>query len=267
MKTVLSSAFRTLIVALALCAVPLAQTARADGDALAAVKQAGVLKVAVPQDFPPFGSVGPDMKPIGYDIDMAELIAQKLGVKAELVPVTSTNRIPYLTTGKVDLVISSLGKNPERAAVIDFSEAYAPFFNGVFGAKDVKVAGAKDLAGKTVAVTRGAIEDMELTKIAPESATIKRFEDNSSTIAAYQSGQVDLVATGNVVAASINGQNPDKPLETKFMIKNSPCYVGLAKEQPALSKEVNAIIAAAKKDGELGKISEKWLHSPLPENL
>lgn len=70
----------------------------------------GTLKVAVPQDFPPFGSVGPDMKPRGLDIDTAKLLADRLKVKLELTPVNSTNRVPYLTTGKVDLVISSLGK-------------------------------------------------------------------------------------------------------------------------------------------------------------
>lgn len=236
-------------------------------DVLSNVKDSGTLKVAVPQDFPPFGSVGSDLKPIGYDIDMAELIATKLGVKVVLTPVTSTNRIPYLTTGKVDLVISSLGKNPKRAAVIDFSEAYAPFFNGVFGTDSVTVSSAADLADKTVAVTRGSIEDLELTKIAPESTVIKRFEDNSSTITAFQSGQVDLVATGNVVAASINKKNPAKMLKTKFMIKNSPCYVGIAKEQGPLMTEVNSIIEAAKKDGSLNAIAVKWLHNPLPETL
>ena len=86
--------------------------APAHADALEDVVQRGVLKVAVPQDFPPFGSVGPDMKPRGLDIDTAKLLAEQLKVKLELTPVNSTNRIPFLTTGKVDLVISSLGKNP-----------------------------------------------------------------------------------------------------------------------------------------------------------
>lgn len=258
--------FCTLALAFALGIVLVAGPAFAS-NALSDIQKSGTLKVAVPQDFPPFGSVGTDMKPIGYDIDMAELIASKLGVKVKLVPVTSTNRIPYLTTGKVDLVISSLGKNPKRAAVIDFSEAYAPFFNGVFGTGDAKVSGAADLAGKTVAVTRGSIEDLELTKIAPKSTVIKRFEDNSSTITAYQTGQVDLVATGNVVAASINDKKPAKMLETKFMIKNSPCYVGIAKEQAPLMAKVNAIIEASKKDGSLNAIAVKWLHNPLPETL
>ncbi len=55
-------------------------------------------------------------------------MAAKLGVAIELAPVTSANRIAYLQTRKADLVISTLGKNPERLAVIDFTAAYSPFF-------------------------------------------------------------------------------------------------------------------------------------------
>ncbi|MCS0503427.1 transporter substrate-binding domain-containing protein [Ancylobacter sp. GSK1Z-4-2] len=239
----------------------------ASADALATIEKDKVVRIAVPQDFPPFGTVGSDMQPQGYDVDMAKLIAEKLGVKLELVPVTSANRIPYLQTNKVDLVISSLGKNAERAKVIDFSEAYAPFFNGVFGPADVAVKDAKDLSGKTVGVTRGAIEDLELTKIAPSDVTIKRYEDNNGTISAFLSGQVDLVATGNVVAAAIIAKNPPKKPEIKFLIKNSPCYIGLNKDEPALLAKVNEIIAAAKKDGSLDAISEKWLGAKLPADL
>ena len=174
--------FLALLGAAVLLASPLATPRVAHADALAGIMERGVLRVAVPQDFPPFGSVGTDMAPQGYDIDMANLIGEKLGVKTELVPVTSANRIPYLQTNKVDLVISSLGKNAEREAVIDFTSAYAPFFNGVFAPADVTVAKAEDLAGMTIGVTRGAIEDLELTKIAPSDATIKRYEDNNGTI-------------------------------------------------------------------------------------
>ncbi|WP_424246826.1 transporter substrate-binding domain-containing protein [Collimonas pratensis] len=240
-------------------------TARAD--ALADIVKSGVLKVAVPQDFPPFGSVTSDLKPQGLDIDVATLIAKKMGVKIELVPVTSANRVPYLQTKKVDLIISSLGKNPEREKVIDFSEAYAPFYNGVFGGADQKVSSAADLAGKTVGVTRGAVEDLELSKIAPASATIKRYEDNNGTISAFLSGQVQLVATGNVVAAAIIAKNPPKKPETKFLIKNSPCSIGLNKDEKNLLDKVNAILTATKKDGELNAISVKWLGMPLPASL
>jgi polar amino acid transport system substrate-binding protein len=243
----------------------MSSTARAD--ALDDIVKSGVLKVAVPQDFPPFGSVTSDLKPQGLDIDVATLIAKKMGVKIELIPVTSANRVPYLQTKKVDLIISSLGKNPEREKVIAFSDAYAPFYNGVFGGADQKVSSAADLAGKTVGVTRGAVEDLELTKIAPASATIKRYEDNNGTISAFLSGQVQLVATGNVVAAAIIAKNPPKKPETKFLIKNSPCSIGLSKDEPKLLEKVNAILAQTKKDGELNALSVKWLGLPLPANL
>lgn len=248
-----------------LAAAVLGGEARAD--ALADITARGTVRIAVPQDFPPFGSVGADMAPVGYDVDTARLIAERLGVKVEIVPVTSANRIPYLQTNKVDLVISSLGKNAEREKVIDFSAAYAPFFNGVFGPASAAVTKAEDLAGKTIGVTRGAVEDLELTKIAPESATIKRYEDNNGTISAFLSGQVDLVATGNVVAAAIIAKNPPKKPEIKFLIKNSPCYIGLAKNEPALLAKVDAAIAAAKADGSLGAIAKKWLGAELPADL
>ena len=242
-------------------------TLPAMANALESIKSSGTLRVAVPQDFPPFGSVGSDMTPQGYDVDMAALIAEKLGVKVELVPVTSANRVPFLQTNKVDLVISSLGKNPEREQVIDFTSAYAPFYNGVFAPADIEIASAAALAGKTIGVTQGSIEDLELTKIAPEGLTIKRYEDNNGTISAFLSGQVEAVATGNVVAAAILAKNPPKRPEPKFLIKDSPCYIGLNKNEPALLEAVNGIIADAKADGSLGKIAEKWLGTSLPASL
>lgn len=256
------------LFALALCIASTAFTAvPAQADALQDIRKAGILRVAVPQDFPPFGSVGPDLKPVGYDIDTAKLMAQGLGVALELVPVTSANRIAYLQTGKVDLVISSMGKNAEREKVIDFSEAYAPFFNGVFGPPTIKADKPEDLNGKTIGVTRGAVEDIELSKIAPSGATIKRYEDNNGTISAFLSGQVQLIATGNVVAAAILAKNPPKKPETKFLIKNSPCYIGLNKNEPALKAKVDAILAAAKKDGSLDVISRKWLGTGIPAGM
>lgn len=258
---------RRAFVAMAAVAAAVGFATVAQADALGDITARGTLRVAVPQDFPPFGSVGPDMAPVGYDIDMANLIGEKLGVKVELVPVTSANRIPYLQTNKVDLVISSLGKNPDREKVIDFSAAYAPFYNGVFAPAEFVATKPEELAGKTIGVTRGAVEDLELTKVAPANTVIKRYEDNNGTISAFLSGQVEAVATGNVVAAAILAKNPPKRPELKFLIKNSPCYIGLSKEQPALLEKVNGIIAAAKADGSLNAIAQKWLGADLPADL
>ena len=75
------------------------------------------------------------------------------------------------------------------------------------------------------------------------------------------------MATGNVVAAAIIARNPPKRPEMKFLIKNSPCYIGLPKGETALKEKVDAIIAEAKKDGSLNKISQTWLKSDLPADL
>ncbi|MFJ3451611.1 transporter substrate-binding domain-containing protein [Pseudomonas sichuanensis] len=257
---------RKCLLATLLCGSALMQSI-AHADTLSEISQRGVLKVAVPQDFPPFGSVGPDLKPRGLDIDTAQLLADKLGVKLALTPVNSTNRIPFLTTGKVDLVISSLGKNPEREKVVDFSKPYAPFYLGVFGPEASSIDTLDALNGKTISVTRGAIEDMELSAVAPQGATIKRFEDNNSTVAAYLSGQVDLIASGSVVMSAIAAKNPAKVPVLKLKLKDSPVYVGMAKEQPALRAKVDEILVQAKADGSLGRNAEKWLKQPLPADF
>lgn len=247
----------------ALIALPLA----AQADVLANVQKAGVVRIAIPQDFPPFGSLGPDLKVHGYDIDMANLVAKELGVKVELIPVTSTNRIPYLTTGKADLVISSLGKNAEREKVIDFSAPYVPFVKSVFGPEDAKIEKPADLAGKVIGVTRGSTEDMALTKLAPPSAVIKRFEDNNSTISSYLTGQVQLVTLGNIVANSVNAMTKLRRLSAKFPVEDTPCYVGVAKGEPAMLTKINEIVAKAKGDGRLNDFSQHWLQAPLPKNF
>ncbi|CNC87260.1 amino acid ABC transporter substrate-binding protein [Yersinia frederiksenii] len=236
-------------------------------DQLEQIQQRGVLRVAVPQDFPPFGSVGTDLQPQGYDIDMAHYLADKMKLKLQLVPVTSANRVPYLQTDKVDLVISSLGKNLEREKAIAFSRAYAPFFLGVFGAKDDALQQPEQLAGKTVGVTRGAVEDMVLSELAPKQAQIKRYEDNNTTLSAYLSGQVDYLATGNLVVSALARQNPVHAPVAKFMLKDSPCYIGLRQGEPALKAKVDALIEEALQDQTLNGLSEKWLKAPLPASL
>ncbi len=231
-------------------------------DALANIEKTKIIKIAIPTDFAPYGFVGSDLAPQGLDIDMAKYIGSQMGVVVELVPVTSANRIPYLQTRRADLVISTLGKNAERAKVIDFTNAYSPFFQGIFGAKSMNVTSPADLAGKSIGVTRGSIEDMELTKIAPAGAEIRRFEDNNATVSAYVSGQVDLIATGVPVAENVIRRNPSLNTEYKLLLVDSPNYIGVAKGQDALRAKVNEIIEAAIANGEIDMMAQKWLNRP-----
>jgi polar amino acid transport system substrate-binding protein len=230
--------------------------------ALDDIVKAREIKIAVPTDYPPYGMVGTDLKPQGLDVEMASYIAQKMGVKVELVPVTSANRIAYLQTKKADLVISTLGKNPEREKVIDFTVAYSPFFQAVFGPKSLSVKTMADLAGKSIGVTRAALEDQEITRLAPAGTDIKRFEDNNTTVSAFIAGQVQLIATGASVAGNMMAKNPQLSTEYKLLLKDSPNFIGVAKGEDKLRLKVNDIIAEAKKSGDLDKMAVKWLGRP-----
>jgi polar amino acid transport system substrate-binding protein len=193
---------------------------------------------------------------------MANLIGERLGVKVELLPVTSANRIPYLQTRKADLVISTLGRNAEREAVIDFTIAYSPFFQAVYGAKSMAIKAPADLAGKTIAVTRGAMEDQELSRIAPSGLDVRRFEDNNATVAAFVSGQTQLIATGAAVAGNMVQRNPQLNAEYKLLLKDSPNFIGVAKGETALRTRVNVIITEARKSGDIDRMAQKWLGRP-----
>jgi polar amino acid transport system substrate-binding protein len=250
---------------LGLALVALGTLSLAKADALDDIMKDKVVKIAVLTDFPPYGFVSTDLKSQGLDVDLANYIGAQMGAKVELVPVTSANRIPYLQTKKADMVIATLGKNPEREKVIDFTSAYSPFFQAVFAAKSVTLGSAADLSGKTIGVTRGALEDAELTKIAPTGADIKRFEDNNTTIAAFVSGQVQVIATGASVAGNIMAKNPQLNTEFKLLLKDSPNYIGVGKGEDKLRAKINEILAKAKKDGELDKLARKWLGRPLGE--
>ena len=222
-----------------------------------------MLRVAVPEDFPPFGSIDQRLKPQGYDIEIARYLAKSMGVSLQLIPVTSANRVAYLQTQKVDLVIASLGKNKARAAVIDFSQAYAPFYLGVFSRQSQPITTTAALAGKVIGVTRGAVEDLVLSANAPSSAIIRRYEDNNTTFAAWLSGQVAAIASGNAAMANLTRLHPQNPPLVSFALQNSPCYIGMRKGQPALKARINQLIQQAQRDGTLNRLSVFWLQTPF----
>jgi polar amino acid transport system substrate-binding protein len=157
-----------------------------------------------------------------------------------------------------------MGANPKRAKSINFSSAYAPFFSGVFSASKIKISSYEDLDGLTVGVTGGTLEDLELTAKAPKGAKITRFGDNAATLSAIKSGQVQVLVAGNTAAASITDADPSFDLKTKFIIKESPCFIGIKKGNEDLLRWVNVFILHKKLGGDLNKISKKWLGQDLP---
>jgi polar amino acid transport system substrate-binding protein len=115
-----------------------------------------------------------------------------------------------------------------------------------------------------VGLTGGTLEDLELTKLVPEGVEIVRFGDNAATQSAFLSGQVDVLVSGNTLAAAISESNPDMGLQTKFILKESPAFIGVKKGNFDLLQWVNVFILHKKLGGELNTISETWLGQPLP---
>lgn len=227
-------------------------------DLLDNVMKAKVLRVGVPGDLPPFGSLGADQQPQGLDVDMAQLIGAKLGVSVKLMVVPSAQRVAWLQEHKVDLVISTLGKNAEREKQIDFSNDYSSFYLAVFGPKALALRGPAEMAGKSIAVTKGSIEDQELVKLGTAGLTVERFDDTAAALGAYAQGKTQLVAAGVSAAMAAVAKNPQLDVDAKFVLKESRNFIGLPKGEDKLRDKVNEIIEAAKTSGELRKLSAKW---------
>ena len=92
----------------------------------------GTINIGVLVDLPPYGILNDKQEPDGYDIDVAKLLGSYMGVKVNLVQLTSPNRIPFLLTNKVDLIVATFGITPERAKQVMFSIPYSAIENVVF---------------------------------------------------------------------------------------------------------------------------------------
>lgn len=254
-----------VLVGCAPAAAPADAPAAESADILDKIVKGGTIKIAVPEDTPLFGTVGKDGTPEGYDVDIANMIGKDMGVKVELVPVSSQNRIPYLTSGKVDLVVSNMGIKPERALVINFSNAYAPFFWGVYGPVDKQAANVEEAKKLVVGATLGTLEEIAFSEAAGADANIKRFDDQATTVQAFLTGQVDLIVSSNAIAAQIMKDHPEMNVETKFVLQQSPCHIGVRRGDDSLLTWVNAFIYSHTLNNDLNKLSVKWFGEPLPQ--
>lgn len=221
--------------------------------------------VAIDLSVPPFGMTDAQLQPQGADVDVARLLAKDLGVELEIVQVTGPNRIPFLMTGKADVVISSFSITPERAKVVAFSTPYSANQLVVAAAKEKAIGGLAELAGKRVAVVRGNLQDLELTRLAPPGATLVRYEDDATANTALIAGQVDALCTPAPTVQALATRHPGKKLEIKFVVKVQPMAIGLRKDDAALAAWINAWVDKNLDNGKLGAIYARWMNTPLPD--
>ncbi|CCH09954.1 transporter substrate-binding domain-containing protein [Achromobacter xylosoxidans] len=265
-KSVFPPRLRAAFAGLALIG-GLAVSGAAHADQLDDIMKAGKLRVAIDLGVPPYGMKDAALNPTGSDVETARLLAKGLGVTLEIVPTTGANRVPFLQTGKADIVISSMSVTPERQKVIDFSAPYAAILAVVGAPRDMKLTSAADLSNKKVIATRGTTNDTELTKIAPKDAQIIRFDDDATSITAVVSGQADIFATAPALLRTINEKAPAKQMESKFVMRLNMLAIGLRKNEPALKDKLDNWVRANLKSGELNTIYKQFHGVDLPQEV
>jgi polar amino acid transport system substrate-binding protein len=256
---------RSFIRALALVSVAALAGHAAWGQTVDDIKKRGALRVGVLADLPPWGSIGQDGKAAGYDVDIAKLLGKKMGVPVEFTGTTSASRTALLMTGKVDLLIATVGMYPERAKVIQFSKPYATVGITVIGPKTLQVTKMEDLAKYKVGVSRASVFDKAITDGAPKGTAIQRYDDEATSIQALLSGQVDLIGGNTTYFQNINKARPNNNLEHKFVITRQYMGVAMRPGQKELNAYVNNFIDEIKANGQLAETYKKWTGEALPE--
>ena len=154
---------RIVSIVAAAAVLALAGVTSARADALADIKSKGVLVVGTKADYRPFGFIDPSGKIVGFEPDLAADVAKRLGVKLELVPVVSSNRMQFLQQGKIDLMIATMSDTPERRKIIDIVDPnYYGSGTNVLALKSTKLTDWGQLRGKKVCLIQGAFYNKEL---------------------------------------------------------------------------------------------------------
>jgi ABC-type amino acid transport substrate-binding protein len=229
------------------------------GSTLDEVKKRGKLIAGVKADFPPFGYVDSAGKNLGFDVDVAHLFAKALfndENQVELVAVTSGNRIPFLQSEKIDIIIATVTVTEERKQVVEFSDPY--FLSGslLLVPKASPIKGVEDLAGKTVAVIQGAIQDKDIEQLAPKASRVK-YGKVSEAVLAVKGGRADAFSQDDIVILTLAKDNPDLKAVGKPFIPR-PYGIAVRKGDPEFIKWVNGQLAKVKQDGTYDRLWKKY---------
>ncbi len=244
------------LISLALLAnFSLAQAGKLDD-----IKARGTLIAGVKDSQPPFGYVDEQSKQIvGFEIDLSKALADKLGVKLELKPITSATRIPMLTQGAIDLVAGTMTHKKEREDQIDFSITYFMTGQKLLVKKDGGIKSVADLAGKKVGSAKGSTSEQNVKKAEPE-CTVISFETYPEAFLALKQGKVEAVTTDESILVGIKNKddNPEAWAIVGDYISPEPYGIGLPENDSDFRDFVNTTLMDLWTSGEYKKIYDKW---------
>lgn len=231
---------------------------------LAAVESSGVVRIGVRNDNPPMSFLDDEGEWIGFDLELAQAIADELGAKLELVPVDGTTRIGFLESGQVDLSVASMNHTRSREESIDFSITYF-WDNQSFLVRTGSYASIDELIDQKVAASAGSSVIDSWTNYAAaaggDAPEIVEFEDKLAAVQAVLDGAVEGYSEDNITLLSLAAGNPDLTLlpgghnRVQFGI-------GVPENDSDWSDAVNVAVQEVWKSGEYQRIYDRWFVTP-----
>ena len=229
-------------------------TDAASDTSLEDVKKSGKLTIATSPDFPPFESLEGD-KVVGIEIDLLEMIAEKLGVELEINQMDFDSVLPGIQSGKFNVGVSGITVTEDRKKNADFTVPYFAAAQAIVVLKDSPIKSKADLEGKKVSVQTGTTAEEYCMK---NGYDVSAFQANNDALSALTSGKVDAWVidneTGIQMSETTNGKTVvlDEPMTTE------PYSLAFKKGSTSLVNEINSYVEGWLKDGTIEKIFEKY---------
>jgi glutamate transport system substrate-binding protein len=235
------------------------------GTTMAELQDAGEITIGVKYDVPPFGLNNPQTgEPEGFDVDLGNYIAERLGVEAQFREATSDNRIPLLVDGTIDLILSTMTITEERDLEIDFSEPYYVANGDVLVPGDSDIQSLDDLNGRRVCTALGSTYADTIRKEAPD-ADLRLVDLYSECFDQVQTGAVDAVSTDNVILTGMKIQ--DDSLELLGLdYTTEPYGVGIPDGDTEMKQFVDDSVAEFISSGAWQETYDEWVGQYLPED-
>ncbi|MCL1855781.1 MAG: amino acid ABC transporter substrate-binding protein [Clostridia bacterium] len=259
--------FGALLLTLALIAL-LLPAAQAEDPAIQAILDKGRLVLGLDDSFPPMGFQNDAGEIIGFDIDVAREVCNRLGVELALQPIDWAAKELELNDGNIDCIWNGMSITPERQASMSMTFAYLENAMEFYTKADAPLDAVQDLAGKKVAVQSGSyaeemLDSAENAMLKESLAGVLAFDDYLTALMDLQAGGVDAVFIDRVVAEyKITGMG-DTTIVGGIVLEDDSFGIGFRKADGALRDKVQSILIDMKKDGSLGEISTIWFGSDI----
>lgn len=207
--------------------------------------------------FPPYEYVDDNNKIVGIDAEIAQAIADKLGMKLEIKDMEFDSLIPAVKSDSIDVVLAGMTVTDERKQSVDFSDSYSTGVQVIIVKEGSDIKSTDDLKGKKIGVQSGTTGDSYCTTDFGQE-NVKQFSNGSLAVAALANGQVDCVVIDNEPAKNYVAANTGlKILDTEYV--NEDYAIAVSKDNPDLLKKINTALKELKEAGKIDEIVGKYI--------